>query len=183
MAVYLASDAARMVTGQVFVIDGGQQGGSLRIMPTIVHARYALIGGEAREDYALCIEDERIAAAGKLAELTAQFPTAGPESAVRNTCSRPASPTRIDHGRAIGTVALGAPDTFLRAVAEHAGRLAPYPAIPGRALFRPATLAIRRGQRLLTAIIRDRGRRSRRRFRSRSAAIKTRAFASPCTRQ
>jgi 3-oxoacyl-[acyl-carrier protein] reductase len=28
MAVYLASDAARMVTGQVFVIDGGQQAGS-----------------------------------------------------------------------------------------------------------------------------------------------------------
>ncbi|MCB0162116.1 MAG: SDR family oxidoreductase, partial [Caldilineaceae bacterium] len=27
MAVYLASDAARMVTGQVFVIDGGQQAG------------------------------------------------------------------------------------------------------------------------------------------------------------
>ncbi|MDX2136803.1 MAG: SDR family NAD(P)-dependent oxidoreductase [Chloroflexota bacterium] len=28
MAVYLASDAARMVTGQMFVIDGGQQAGS-----------------------------------------------------------------------------------------------------------------------------------------------------------
>ena len=27
MAVYLASDAARMITGQVFVIDGGQQAG------------------------------------------------------------------------------------------------------------------------------------------------------------
>ncbi|MFM7581367.1 MAG: SDR family oxidoreductase, partial [Caldilinea sp.] len=27
LAVYLASDAARMVTGQVFVVDGGQQAG------------------------------------------------------------------------------------------------------------------------------------------------------------
>jgi NAD(P)-dependent dehydrogenase (short-subunit alcohol dehydrogenase family) len=27
LAVYLASDAARMITGQVFVIDGGQQAG------------------------------------------------------------------------------------------------------------------------------------------------------------
>jgi NAD(P)-dependent dehydrogenase (short-subunit alcohol dehydrogenase family) len=30
LAVYLASDAARMVTGQVFVIDGGQQAGLYR---------------------------------------------------------------------------------------------------------------------------------------------------------
>ena len=27
MAVYLATDAARMITGQVFVLDGGQQAG------------------------------------------------------------------------------------------------------------------------------------------------------------
>ena len=27
MAVWLASDAAHMITGQVFVIDGGQQAG------------------------------------------------------------------------------------------------------------------------------------------------------------
>jgi 3-oxoacyl-[acyl-carrier protein] reductase len=31
LAVYLASDAARMVTGQVFVIDGGQQAGLYRV--------------------------------------------------------------------------------------------------------------------------------------------------------
>jgi glucose 1-dehydrogenase len=27
LAVYLASDAAKMITGQIFVIDGGQQAG------------------------------------------------------------------------------------------------------------------------------------------------------------
>jgi NAD(P)-dependent dehydrogenase (short-subunit alcohol dehydrogenase family) len=30
LAVYLASDAANMITGQVFVIDGGQQAGLYR---------------------------------------------------------------------------------------------------------------------------------------------------------
>ena len=81
-------------------------------MPTIVHARYALIGGEAREDYALCIEDERIAAAGKLAELTAQFPTADLIGGAQYLLT-PGFTNAHDHGRALGTVALGAPDTFL----------------------------------------------------------------------
>ncbi len=95
-------------------------------MPTIVHARYALLDGAAKEDYALCIEGERIVAAGALADLQAQYPSADLVGGAEYILS-PAFTNAHDHGRALGTLALGAADDFLELWLSGLSRL---PAIP-----------------------------------------------------
>ncbi|MDE2852809.1 MAG: amidohydrolase family protein [Chloroflexota bacterium] len=95
-------------------------------MPTIVHARYALRAGAPAEDLALCVDGDFIIDAGTLAELVARYPAAdrigGDEFALL-----PAFTNAHDHGRALGTLALGVPDNFLEV---WLGRLAALPSIP-----------------------------------------------------
>ncbi len=81
-------------------------------MPQIVQARYSLLGGEAVEDFALCIDGERIVDVGKPADLVARYPDAeriGGDGFILS----PAFINAHDHGRALGTLALGIPDDFL----------------------------------------------------------------------
>lgn len=81
-------------------------------MPAIVRARYTLLDGEATADHAVCIDGERIIAAGRLSELLARYPDAdlvGGDSCILS----PAFTNAHDHGRALGTIALGVPDNFL----------------------------------------------------------------------
>ncbi len=81
-------------------------------MPIIVHARYTLLPGEAQEDLALCIDSDQIIAAGKLADLSSRYPTAevfGGDQFILT----PGYINAHDHGRAVGTLALGLPDNFL----------------------------------------------------------------------
>ncbi|MCY3779291.1 MAG: amidohydrolase family protein [Chloroflexi bacterium] len=81
-------------------------------MPQIVQARYTLLNGEAKADHAICIDGDRIIAAGKLADLLSRYPDvelAGGDSSILS----PAFTNAHDHGRAIGTLALGVPDDFL----------------------------------------------------------------------
>ena len=95
-------------------------------MPQIVSARYALLHGEAVPDHALCIDSGHVVAAGKLAELRSRYPKAelaGGEGFILS----PAFTNAHDHGRALGTLALGAPDDFLEVWLARLGGL---PAIP-----------------------------------------------------
>lgn len=81
-------------------------------MRQIVGARYTLLDGEAAADHALCVDGDRIIAAGALAELVARYPDAeliGGDSFI--LC--PGFINAHDHGRALGTLALGAADDFL----------------------------------------------------------------------
>ena len=95
-------------------------------MPTIVHARYALCAGAPVDDLALCVDGDFIVDAGSLSELAARYPAAerigGDEFALL-----PAFTNAHDHGRALGTLALGLPDNFLEVWLGHLGRL---PSIP-----------------------------------------------------
>ena len=95
-------------------------------MPTIVHARYALRAGVPEDDLAVCVEGESIVDQGTLAELAARYPAAdrvGGDGYVLT----PAFTNAHDHGRALGTLALGIPDNFLEIWLSQLARL---PAIP-----------------------------------------------------
>lgn len=95
-------------------------------MPAIVHARYSLRAGVAAEDYAVYIEGESIVDAGTLSDLVARYPAAervGGDGFVL----APAFTNAHDHGRALGTLALGIPDNFLEIWLR---QLAQLPAIP-----------------------------------------------------
>ncbi|MDE2637851.1 MAG: amidohydrolase family protein [Chloroflexota bacterium] len=95
-------------------------------MPTIVHAPYALRRGLLVDDLALCVDGEYIVDAGKLAELVARHP-----DAVRvggdDYILAPGFTNAHDHGRALGTLALGLPDSFLETWLSQLARL---PSIP-----------------------------------------------------
>ena len=108
-------------------------------MPQIVHARYTMLKGEAKADHALCIEGERIVAAGKLADLVSRYPSAelvGGDDFI--LC--PGFINAHDHGRALGTMALGAADDFLEIWLTTLGNL---PQIP------PYLAALYSGNQLL----------------------------------
>lgn len=95
-------------------------------MPQIVQARYSLLGGQAIEDLSVCVDGERIVDTGKLADLVARYPDAervGGDGFVLS----PAFINAHDHGRALGTLALGIPDDFLELWLPGLARL---PAIP-----------------------------------------------------
>ncbi len=95
-------------------------------MPQIVGARYTLIGGEAVLDHALCIDSGRIITAGKFADLLSRYPDAelaGGDSFILSSAFTNAH----DHGRALGTLTLGAADDFLEIWLARLGRL---PQIP-----------------------------------------------------
>lgn len=95
-------------------------------MPTIVHARYALRAGVPIDDYAVYIEGESILDAGTRADLVARYPAAeriGGDTYVL----APAFTNAHDHGRALGTLALGIPDNFLEIWLSQLARL---PVIP-----------------------------------------------------
>ena len=95
-------------------------------MPTIIHARYTLRAGVPVEDLALCVNGEYIVDAGTLPELIIRYPEAdrvGGDSFIL----LPAFTNAHDHGRALGTLALGIPDTFLELWLSHLENL---PSIP-----------------------------------------------------
>ena len=95
-------------------------------MPTIVHARYALRDGAALEDFAVCVDGEYIVDIGPLSELAARYPEAERVGG-DNYVLAPAFTNAHDHGRALGTLALGAPDSFLEVWLSYLGHL---PSIP-----------------------------------------------------
>lgn len=95
-------------------------------MPTIVHARYALRAGVPEADLAVYVDGESIVDSGTLAELTARYPQVervGGDDYVL----APAFTNAHDHGRALGTLALGIPDNFLELWLSQLARL---PSIP-----------------------------------------------------
>ena len=81
-------------------------------MPTIIHGRYALRGGLAHEDLAICVDGATIVDCGALAELVARYPAAD-KAGGGNFVLAPAFTNAHDHGRGPGTLALGLPDDFL----------------------------------------------------------------------
>ncbi len=95
-------------------------------MPTIVHGRFALRAGVPVDDLAVCVEGESIIDQGTLAELTARYPDAARVGGNRYALT-PAFTNAHDHGRALGTMALGIPDNFLEIWLSQLARL---PAIP-----------------------------------------------------
>lgn len=95
-------------------------------MPAIIHAPYALRGGLAVDDLALCVDGEYIVDSGTLAELVARYPEA--ECVGGNDyVLAPGFTNAHDHGRALGTLALGLPDSFLETWLSQLARL---PSIP-----------------------------------------------------
>ncbi len=108
-------------------------------MPTIIHARYAIRAGVAVDDLAVCVDGESIVDAGTLTELVDRYPEA--DRAGGDDCILvPAFTNAHDHGRALGTLALGIPDNFLEIWLSQLARL---PAIP------PYLAALHTGLQLL----------------------------------
>ena len=81
-------------------------------MPTIIHARYTIRDGAALEDYAVVVDEEHIVDAGSLSALRARYPEAD-QVGGDGFALAPAFTNAHDHGRALGTVALGVRDSFL----------------------------------------------------------------------
>ena len=95
-------------------------------MPAIIHGRFALRGGVAVEDFAVCVDGDRIIDVGAVSELIARYPAA--DRVGGGDCVLlPAFTNAHDHGRAMGTLALGLRDSFLEI---WLGSLARLPAIP-----------------------------------------------------
>lgn len=95
-------------------------------MPTIIHARYTLRDGITLQDHAVCVDGESIVDAGPLSALLARYPESdrvGGDGYVL----LPAFVNAHDHGRALGTLALGIADSFLEGWLS---RLANLPGIP-----------------------------------------------------
>lgn len=95
-------------------------------MPTIVHARYTLRAGVPTEDSAVYIDGETIVDAGRLNDLVARYPAAE-RIGGDNFVLAPAFTNAHDHGRALGTLALGIRDNFLELWLSQLSQL---PAIP-----------------------------------------------------
>jgi cytosine/adenosine deaminase-related metal-dependent hydrolase len=81
-------------------------------MPTIIHGRYTMRAGVLLEDLALCVDGEYIVDAGSTSELVARYPEAD-QAGGDNYIVLPGFTNAHDHGRALGTLALGAGDNFL----------------------------------------------------------------------
>jgi 5-methylthioadenosine/S-adenosylhomocysteine deaminase len=78
----------------------------------IIYAGAALLDGLPQADFAVAVEDSRIIAVGSKNDLTAQFPNAK-TSGGADFLMMPAFINSHDHGRALGTVAVGVSDSFL----------------------------------------------------------------------
>jgi cytosine/adenosine deaminase-related metal-dependent hydrolase len=92
----------------------------------LIRAGLAYLDGAFVPDAAVAVEGARITAAGAFATLRAQYP----DAAVSGDASLLLLPGLInshDHGRALGTVALGVPDSFLEVWLTSLGTL---PVIP-----------------------------------------------------
>lgn len=108
-------------------------------MPTIIHARYTLRAGDPVDELALCVDGETIVDAGSPSQLVDRYPQAdcvGGDDYIL----APAFTNAHDHGRALGTLALGVPDNFLEVWLSQLARL---PAIP------PYLAALHTGLQLL----------------------------------
>ncbi len=108
-------------------------------MPTIIHARYTLRDGVLVDDLAITVDGDAIIDAGTLSELVARYPGADRVGG-DDYILVPAFTNAHDHGRAVGTLALGIPDDFLELWLGHLARL---PSIP------PYLAALYSGLRLL----------------------------------
>lgn len=108
-------------------------------MPTIIQARYTLRDGVPVDDYAICVDGNSIVDAGTLAELAVRHPEADREGS-DDYILAPGFTNAHDHGRALGTLALGLPDNFLEVWLS---QLAQLPAIP------PYLAALHSGLQLL----------------------------------
>ena len=95
-------------------------------MPTIIHGRYTIRAGLPLEDLAICVDGEVIVDAGPKSELVSRYPEADRVGG-DNYILTPAFTNAHDHGRALGTLALGAPDNFLEVWLSYLWRL---PGIP-----------------------------------------------------
>ncbi len=95
-------------------------------MSTIIHARYIFRGGVPAEDSAIAVAGESIVDAGTLSELIQRYPGAERVGGA-DFILLPAFTNAHDHGRALGTLALGVPDHFLELWLGHLARL---PSIP-----------------------------------------------------
>ena len=95
-------------------------------MPTIIHTPFALRRGLPVDDLALCVDGEYIVDAGTLAELVALYPQAERVGG-NDYVLAPGFTNAHDHGRALGTLALGVPDSFLETWLSQLARL---PSIP-----------------------------------------------------
>ncbi len=95
-------------------------------MPTIVHARYSLKNGRFAQDFAVCVDGEYIVDTGAYSDLISRYPEAE-RIGGDNYILLPAFTNAHDHGRAIGTLALGIPDNFLELWLNDLGRM---PGIP-----------------------------------------------------
>jgi cytosine/adenosine deaminase-related metal-dependent hydrolase len=83
-------------------------------MTMIIHAGIALVDADfpPRSDFAVCVDGNRIAATGSLAELRARYPDAE-QIGGKNLVMVPAFVDSHDHGRGLGTTKLGIPDDML----------------------------------------------------------------------
>ena len=91
-------------------------------MPTIIHARYTLRGGVSTENWAIAVDGDRIIDTRALSELVARYPAAelvGGDDFIL----APGFTNAHDHGRALGTLALGLPDNFLELWLGHLAHL------------------------------------------------------------
>lgn len=95
-------------------------------MPTIIHARYTLRDGVPVDDLAITVAGESIVDAGAFSEQVARYPGADRVGG-DDFILVPGFTNAHDHGRAVGTLALGVPDTFLELWLDH---LAHLPGIP-----------------------------------------------------
>ena len=95
-------------------------------MPTIIHARFTLHNGVALQNVAIYVDGEFIVDTGALSELVARYPEADRVGG-DNYILAPAFANAHDHGRALGTLALGVPDSFLEVWLSYLGHL---PSIP-----------------------------------------------------
>jgi len=95
-------------------------------MPTIIHGRFTLREGVAHENLAFCVDGATIVDCGALAELAARYPAADMVGG-DNYVVAPAFTNAHDHGRGLGTLALGLPDDFLELWLPNLAKL---PSIP-----------------------------------------------------
>ncbi|MDE2949610.1 MAG: amidohydrolase family protein [Chloroflexota bacterium] len=95
-------------------------------MRTIIHARYTLRGGVLVDDLAITVDGDAIVDAGTLTELGARYPAADRVGG-DDYILAPGFTNAHDHGRALGTLALGVADNFLELWLGHLARL---PRIP-----------------------------------------------------
>jgi len=92
----------------------------------IVYAGYGVLAGRVVRDFAVYVENDRIATVGSLLELTTKYPDT-PRVGGDHLIMLPGFINAHDHGRAIGTQSLGLTDSFLEVWLHSLGSL---PSLP-----------------------------------------------------